>query len=122
MQMLQRRLGSQPVLISGRGDVLKVAKSYGFKRWGHVESVGATLGAQWLSNVLFELQRVNAIPCRCVTTLQLAAALPSSTPFVSKHVLLPGQEESQITSDGLATEKAPISAVLVMTDPGKCCC
>jgi hypothetical protein len=73
------------------------------------------------SNLINELCVLHCLmlSVRCLTTLQLAAAMPSSTPFVSQHVLPPGQDVSLVTSQGLGTEAAPISAVLVMTDPGK---
>jgi hypothetical protein len=92
MRALAAKYADRPVLISGRHDVLNVARAYGFSK--------------------------------ALSTEQLGAAYPASTPFISylggqqqQGEQQQGQQQCPVWDRGWGTEEEPIAAVLVMHDP-----
>ncbi|PNH09146.1 hypothetical protein TSOC_004266 [Tetrabaena socialis] len=91
-------LADRPVLVSGRGEVLSVARSYGFTRALHTRQLGAAMPA--------------ATPFSTYPPEPAPAAPPggdASSP--SAPACCP------VRDLGLATEAHPIDTILVMTDP-----
>ncbi|EFJ47060.1 hypothetical protein VOLCADRAFT_92466 [Volvox carteri f. nagariensis] len=147
MRDLVPELAQQPVLVSGRGDVLEVARSYGFQRLLHTRDLGRAMPAA----TPFSTYPPNEEAIDPPSTAESAAVTESSggaaaaavgasasargSPVSLSSPVFTSTSTSTSTSPlrtspggsvgrrcpvrggGLGTEAHPIHTVLVMTDP-----
>ncbi|GLC44804.1 hypothetical protein PLESTB_001212300 [Pleodorina starrii] len=142
MRDLVPELAQRPVLVSGRGDVLNVARSYGLQRVLHTRQLGRAMPAATpFSTYPPEEQdaatggsasSTAAAPPPSAAAPSLAAVGPHPSSAGASSTGIPGSELGSRSGSGsesgsgrfcpvrdlgLATEAAPIDTVLVMTDP-----
>ncbi|GIM10257.1 hypothetical protein Vretimale_14057 [Volvox reticuliferus] len=133
MRDLVAELAQRPVLVSGRGDVLNVARSYGLQRVLHTRQLGRAMPAATpFSTYPTDSEEV---PAATRTVAGPAVELPdpagagagagggegrSAVDRASGSIPLSGfgsERLCPVRDLGLATEAHPIDTVLVMTDP-----
>ncbi|MEW5297222.1 MAG: hypothetical protein WDW38_006046 [Sanguina aurantia] len=114
MSALASRFADVPVLVSGRGDVLHVARQYGFKHALHTRQLGASRpDATPFSS--YDGTVAHASPQHSHTP-----SPPSSSTSSSPTHLVPASTHATpcpVKDLGYGSEANPIRAVLVMADP-----
>lgn len=108
MRDLVPELGDRPVLVSGRGDVLNMARAYGFTKALHARELGAAMPtATPFTTYPPAPQREQQQQQQQQVTSGAAASSLGPAPAAP----------CPVRDLGLATEEHPLAAVLVMTDP-----
>jgi hypothetical protein len=134
MMELVPRLGPRPVLVSGLGDVMAAAASYGFTNTLHTSQLGAAMP----SATPFIRHNKGAGACTCSCCSHSSPCWPAVTalhagpqPWRARCCFSnfnpcscagpPSAEAAaaaeEVREQGWATERMPIEAVLVMHDP-----
>ncbi|GFR50889.1 hypothetical protein Agub_g13180 [Astrephomene gubernaculifera] len=129
MRDLVPELAQRPVLVSGRGDVLQVARSYGFQRVLHTRELAAALPTA-APFAKYPLQAAGtergsstpAVASAAPDASDTAGTAPFASPARAGAAPAPATHGSAahpcpVRDLGLATEAAPIDTILVMTDP-----
>ncbi|KAG2447091.1 hypothetical protein HYH02_007840 [Chlamydomonas schloesseri] len=140
MRDLAPQLAGAPVLVSGRGDVLEVARSYGLGRALHTRQLGRAMPAATpfstyppspspaSSKTVPSTAASASAPAASTSTSASAPAaaaaagapIPTSAPesnITAAAAAAQYAEPCPVRQQGLGTEEAPIHTVLVMTDP-----
>ncbi|KAG2493577.1 hypothetical protein HYH03_008096 [Edaphochlamys debaryana] len=114
MRDLVPELAQQPVLVSGRGDVLQVAREYGFQRVLHTRELGRAMPAATPFSRYPPDDRASGsgAPGPSPATSQGAAQGTAPAPVPSSP-----PSPCPVRDLGLGTDAHPINTVLVMTDP-----
>ncbi|PNW88078.1 hypothetical protein CHLRE_01g013250v5 [Chlamydomonas reinhardtii] len=112
MRDLVPQLAEAPVLVSGRGDVLAVARGYGLGRVLHTRQLGRAMPAA----TPFSSYPPPASAAQGAAAPAAAASVPESN-ITAAAAAAQFAEPCPVRHLGLATEEAPIHTVLVMADP-----